>query len=85
MAKRGSGKVKGEILAEYEGLTISVSPQKAKRAGKDRLWIQIRQNASLKRWRVSASLTYARSADIQFEHSPGKDSSPDYSGRVRYR
>ena len=58
MAKRGSGKVKGEILAEYEGLTISVSPQKAKRAGKDRLWIQIRQNASLKRWRVSASLTY---------------------------
>ena len=42
MAKRGSGKVKGEILAEYEGLTISVSPQKAKRAGKDRLWIQIR-------------------------------------------
>ena len=77
MAKRatgGSGKVKGIVLAEYEGLTISVSPHKAKGIGKDRLWLQIRQNQDVKRWRVSASLSYARSADIQFEKSPGKDS-----------
>lgn len=40
MAK--SGKVKGQVLAEYEGLTISVSPQKAKKTGKNRLWLQIR-------------------------------------------
>src|SRR5688500_8981318 len=72
---RGSGKVKGQILAEYEGLTISVMPHKAKLAGKNRLWLQIRQNGDVKRWRVSASLSYARSADIQFEDSPGKDSS----------
>ena len=68
-----SGKVKGQVLAEYEGLTISVSPQKAKKAGKNRLWLQIRQNGDVKRWRVSASLSYARSADIQFEDSPGRD------------
>ena len=68
-----SGKVKGQVIAEYEGLTISVSPQKAKKAGKNRLWLQIRQNGNVKRWRVSASLSYARSADIQFEDSPGRD------------
>lgn len=73
MAKRASGKVKGEVLAEYDGLTISVYPQQAKRTGKDRLWIQIRQNSKIKRWRVSASLSYARSADIQFEDAPGKE------------
>ncbi len=70
MAKTGTGKVKGQVLAEYEGLTISVSPQKAKRAGKDRLWIQIRQNSPTKQWRVAASLSYARSADIQFVSEP---------------
>lgn len=74
MAKTGSDKVKGHVLAEYEGLTISVLPQKAKRAGKDRLWIQIRRNSDVKRWRVAASLSYARSADIQFEDAPGKES-----------
>lgn len=71
MAK--SGKVKGHVIAEYEGLTISVSPHKAKKTGKNRLWLQIRQNGDVKRWRVSASLSYARSADIQFEDSPGRD------------
>ncbi len=74
MAKRGTGKVQGQIVAEYEGLTISVLPQKAKRAGKDRLWIQIRQNGAVKQWRVAASLSYARSADIEFVDEPsGKD------------
>lgn len=70
MAKTGTGKVKGHVLAEYEGLTISVLPQKAKRAGKDRLWIQIRQNSDTKKWRISESLSYARSVDIQFVDEP---------------
>ena len=34
MAKRGTGKVAGVIVAEYEGLTVSVLPQPAKRTGK---------------------------------------------------
>jgi hypothetical protein len=71
----GSSRVKGQVLAEYEGLTISVMPHKAKLAGKNRLWLQIRQNGVVKQWRVAASLSYARSADIQFVDSPRKDSS----------
>lgn len=74
MAKRGSGKVKGQVLAEYEGLTISVLPHPAKRTGKNRLWLQIRQNAGVKRWRVSTSLSYSRSADIQFIDDPASES-----------
>jgi hypothetical protein len=67
MAKLAIGKVKGRILAEFEGLTISVHALPAKKTGRDRLWVQIRQKKGVKRWRVSASLSYARSADIQFE------------------
>ena len=68
----GNAKVKGQVVAEYEGLTISVLLQKAKRTGKDRLWVQVRQNSDVKRWRVAASLSYARSADIEFVEEPGK-------------
>ena len=67
------GKVTGRILGTFEGLTISVHPRKAKRAGRNRVWIQIRQDEKPKKWRVSASLSYARSADIQFEEAPEKD------------
>ena len=73
MAKLSVGKVTGLIVHEYQGLTISISPRKAKKSGRDRVWVQIRQKGPVKRWRVSASLSYARSADIQFEDSPGKD------------
>ena len=74
MAKRGTGKVAGVVVAEYEGLTVSVLPQPAKRTGKDRLWVQIRQNGKVKRWRIAASLSYARSADIEFV----EDASPPH-------
>lgn len=74
-SKTGNAKVKGQVIAEYEGLTISVFPQKAKRTGKNRMWLQVRQNSDVKRWRVAASLSYARSADIQWVEEPGKDSS----------
>jgi hypothetical protein len=77
MAKKtagGTGKVKGLIVAEHDGITISVLPQKAKRTGRDRLWVQIRQNGKTKKWRVASSLSYARSADIEFVDDPsGKD------------
>ncbi len=60
------GKVQGRVLAEIDGLTITASPLDAKRSGKNRLWIQIRQNVKPKKWRASTALIYARSADIQF-------------------
>jgi hypothetical protein len=70
----GTGKVRGQVLADYEGLTISVDHHKAKGGGKDRVLIQIRQNGPTKRWRTASSLSYARSADIEFENEPsGKD------------
>lgn len=64
------GKVRGTILAQCEGLTITVHPKPAKSTGKDRLWIQIRQNGASKKWHVSTALMYARSADIQFVDDP---------------
>jgi hypothetical protein len=66
MAKTPSHpKVKGRTLCEFEGLVISGLMQKAKRTGKDRIWIQIRQN-SPKGYRVNTSLSYARAVDVQF-------------------
>jgi hypothetical protein len=65
-----NSKVTGKVLAEVEGLTITATLQKAKGLGKNRLWIQIRQNAKPKRWRVSTSLAYARSLDVQFVEVP---------------
>ena len=71
MATRHS-KVDAEIIGEFHGLTIYGKLQMAKRDGRDRVWIQIRQN-DVKVYRVAESLSYARSADIQFEaDSPAK-------------
>jgi len=65
-------KVEAEVIGEFHCLTIYGRLQLAKRGGKDRLWIQIRQSDS-KTYRVAESLCYARSADIQFEaDSPAK-------------
>jgi hypothetical protein len=58
-------KISGKKLAEFCGLTIYGKLKKAKRDGKDRVWIQIRQEAH-KPLRVSTCLSYARSVDIQF-------------------
>ena len=59
-------KISGKVLGEFQGLTIYGKLKKAKRSGKDRIWIQIRQSEP-KRYRVSESLSYMRSVDIQFE------------------
>ena len=61
-------KISGTILAEFKGLTIYGKLKKAKRSGRDRIWIQIRQGEP-KRYRVSESLSYMRSVDIQFEET----------------
>jgi len=43
--------------------------KKAKRTGKDQIWIQIRQSDP-KKSRVRESLSYARAADIEFVDDP---------------
>ena len=58
-------KIKGTTLAEFCGLTIYGNLKKAKRNGKDRVWIQIRQDTH-KPLRVSECLSYARAVDVQF-------------------
>ena len=65
-----AGKVGGKILAVVDGLTISVKRKDAKRAGKNRLWVQIRQKNKPKKWRVSTCLAYARGLDLQFLEEP---------------
>ena len=71
MAK--SGKVKGQVLggvrrADHQRLTAE-----SEESRQEPPVAAVRQNGDVKRWRVSASLSYARSADIQFEDSPGKE------------
>jgi len=69
MPTKENGKIKGKVIAEYEGLTITASLRKAKKTGKNRLWLSIRQHGDVKRWRISTSLTYVSSTDIRFEDS----------------
>ena len=59
-------KVTSEPLYEFHGLEIYGVLKKAKKDGKDRVWIQIRQS-NPKKFRVAASLNYARAVDVQFE------------------
>ena len=64
-------KISGEAIAEFEDIRIYARLSKAKRKGKDRLWIHIRQGES-KRWKVAATLSYERSLDIRFEGDAGE-------------
>jgi hypothetical protein len=63
---KAEGKVTGQVLGVVEGIEVTANLQRAKRAGKDRVWFQIRQREP-KRWRVSGNLSYARAVDVQFE------------------
>ncbi len=60
-------KISGELIGEFNGLRIYGRISKAKRRGKDRLWIHIRQD-DLKAWRIAATLSYTNSLDIRFEN-----------------
>lgn len=59
-------KISGELIGTFNGLRIYGRLRKAKRKGKDRLWIHIRQD-NPKEWRIGATLSYANSIDIRFE------------------
>ncbi len=59
-------KIRADVIGEFEGLTIYGKLHSAKRYGKNRVWIQIRQTEP-KRFRVSECLSYARAVDVQFE------------------
>jgi hypothetical protein len=64
------GKVTGKLVGHAHGITVTVSHHPAKTAkGKERLWLQIRQNTG-KKWKVYESLAYARSVDIAFVSEP---------------
>ncbi len=59
-------KISGELLGTFNGLRIYGRLSKAKKKGKDRLWIHIRQGDE-KEWRIGATLSYENSIDIRFE------------------
>lgn len=64
------GKVTGKLVGTAHGITVTVLHKPAKTAkGKDRLWLQIRQNDG-KTWKVYETLAYARSVDIAFVSEP---------------
>lgn len=64
------GKVSGAVVGHAHGITVTVLHEPAKtNKGKDRLWLQIRQNSG-KKWKVYESLAYARSVDIAFVLEP---------------
>jgi hypothetical protein len=60
-------KVEGTKVYEIEGIEIYVNPHPAKRQGRDRIWIHIRQKENGKPWHVAATLAYSHAADIRFE------------------
>jgi hypothetical protein len=64
-------KVKAPKLFEFEGLSIHAILHKAKRTGRDRVWIQIRQQQP-KKWHVSTTLSYAQGLDVQFQREMEK-------------
>ena len=65
--KQGNTKIKGERVAEVNGIEITVLREPAKTSrGKNRLWIQIRQQKP-PRYRVYQSLAYAKAVDLYFE------------------
>jgi hypothetical protein len=60
-------KISGELIGTFNGLRIYGRLSKAKKKGRDRLWIHIRQD-NPKEWRIAATLSYANSIDIRFEN-----------------
>ncbi len=65
-------KISGELIATFNGLRIYGRLTKAKRKGKDRLWIHIRQD-NPKEWRIAATLSYENSIDIRLESAAARE------------
>lgn len=51
-----------------DGLEIFVEPKKAKRNGKDHIWVHIRQ-AGKKEWSIYSTQSYHQGASINFIRS----------------
>ena len=69
-------KISGELIATFNGLRIYGRLSKAKKKGKDRLWIHIRQGED-KEWRIGATLSYENSIDIRLERRATRDEPAD--------
>ncbi len=65
-------KISGELIGTFNGLRIYGRLSRAKKKGKDRLWIHIRQDDP-KEWRIAATLSYENSIDIRLESAPRDD------------
>jgi hypothetical protein len=63
-------KIGGIKLGTFDGITVYANPTPAKKTGKDRLWIHIRQEGGTKKWKVYQTLAYARALDIRFVDEP---------------
>ncbi len=59
-------KISGELIGTFSGVRIYGRISRAKKGGKDRLWIHLRQDDP-KEWRIAATLRYANSLDVRFE------------------
>ncbi len=65
-------KISGELIGTFNGLRIYGRLSRAKKKGKDRLWIHIRQD-NPKEWRIAATLSYENSIDIRLESAAPRD------------
>ncbi len=65
-------KISGELIGTFNGLRIYGRLSRAKKKGKDRLWIHIRQD-NPKEWRIAATLSYENSIDIRFESAAPRE------------
>ncbi len=59
-------KMTGVQIAKFDTLIINADLQRPKRKGKNRIWLQIKQDEP-KKWQVVATLSYKHGIDIQFE------------------
>ena len=64
--KKDTSKIKTKPITIFEGLKIYGCYRPARKRGKDRIWISIRQD-SPKKWRTATTLSYVRAVDICFE------------------
>lgn len=61
-------KISGTPIATFNGLKIYAKLQKAKKKGKDRIWINIRQDDP-KQQRIAPTLSYVNAIDVCFSRA----------------
>ncbi len=66
-------KIHGQKVWKGDGILIFVNKKPSKTgAGRDRLWIHVRQEEGARPWRVGSSLAYSKAADIRLEREAKK-------------